>query len=861
VGVPYDSHEIERRWRHRWEEAGLYQLDLDAADPAKVFYNLVEFPYPSAQGLHVGHVFKYSGADAYGRYQRMLGRQVFQPIGFDAFGIHTENYALKADRHPMRLTGQTTEAFRAQLSRGGMAWDWSRSVDTSRPDYYRWTQWILTRLFRAGLMYQAEAPVLWCPSCLTVLAREQTESTSGVKVCERCSTPVTERQMRQWFLRITAFADRLVDGLSGLDWPERAKRLQRQWIGRSVGREIDFGDVTVFTTRPDTLPAVTFLVVAPGHPAAGSSRPHPLTGAAVPVLAADYVIESYGTGAVMGVPAHDERDRRFAAANGLSVSDAVLLGPDEAARLGRPAVRYRLRDWLISRQRYWGPPIPIIHCEGCGPVAVPDEDLPVVLPDVDEFRPAGTGVSPLAAVADFVHVSCPACGGPARRETDVSDTFVDSAWYFLRYPSTDFDDRPWDADRTSRILPVDLYAGGPEHVQRHHLYARFVTMALHDLGLVPFEEPFPRIRLGGLIVKEGAKMSKSRGNVINPDDYVTAHGSDVLRCALLFISPWEVGGDFHDGTISGIERFFSRVWNTVTGPTREQEGSDAAAERAIAAVTAAIEQLRFNVALARLMELAPQATTERGKRVLVQLLAPLAPHLAEELWAQLGEPFSVHASPWPTAEHVASSGAPVEIVVQVDGRVRARIHVAPDSAEADVVAAAVAAVGDVTPVRVVYVPGRVINLVTQNLGSGVETGRRRSWTGMTGSVPCRPDARGAPMKQYLLSVHDAPGETPSAEDIEQAYKAVDAFNGELQAHGAWVFAGGLFPADTATVVRVKDGEVLTTDGPFAETKEQLGGFWVIKAPDLDAALAWAAKGAAACRAAVEVRPFQDEPEA
>ena len=561
MGVPYDFREIEQRWRERWEEAGLHHVDLDTVNPSRLFYNLVEFPYPSAEGLHVGHIFKYSGADAYGRYQRMLGKEVFQPIGFDAFGIHTENYALKVGRHPLALTRQTTAAFRAQLSRGGMAWDWSRSVDTSQPGYYRWTQWVLTKLFAAGLLYQADAPVVWCPSCLTVLAREQTEVAAGGAVCERCSTPVTERQMRQWFLRTTAYAERLLAGLDDLDWPERAKRLQRQWIGRSEGREVDFGDLTVFTTRPDTLPAVTFLAVPAGHPAVGTARPHPLSGATLPVLAADYVVESYGTGAVMGVPAHDERDRRFAVAHSLPISDVPLLEPGQAELVGRPAVRYRMRDWLISRQRYWGPPIPIVHCQSCGPVAVPEEELPVLLPEVDDFRPTGTGRSPLAAVESFVRARCPSCGGPGRRETDVSDVFVDSSWYFLRYPSAEFNNKAWDAQRTETALPVDFYAGGPEHVQRHHLYARFVTMALHDLGLVDFDEPFPRVRLGGLIIKEGAKMSKSRGNVVGPDPYVRAHGSDVLRCALLFTCPWESGGDFHDDTISGIERFFGRCGN------------------------------------------------------------------------------------------------------------------------------------------------------------------------------------------------------------------------------------------------------------------------------------------------------------
>jgi leucyl-tRNA synthetase len=722
MAVPYNFREIEEHWRQRWEVSGLHRVDLDEVKPSELFYNLVEFPYPSAEGLHVGHIFKYSGVDAYGRFQRMRGQKVFQPMGFDAFGIHTENYALRVGRHPLALTRQTTAAFKVQLSRGGMAWDWSHCIDTSQPGYYRWTQWILTKLFAAGLLYQAEAPVVWCPSCLTVLAREQTEIVGGQSVCERCSTPVTEKEMRQWFLRITAYAERLLSGVDELDWPDRAKRLQRQWIGRSQGREVDFGDLAVFTTRPETLPAVTFLAVPPGHAASGSGRPHPLTGANVPVLAADYVIESYGTGAVMGVPAHDERDRRFAAANGLPVSNAPLLTPEQVECIGRPAVRYRLRDWLISRQRYWGPPIPIIHCEPCGPVPVPEDELPVLLPYVENFRPTGTARSPLAAVDSFVQVHCPSCGGPARRETDVSDNFVDSSWYFLRYPSTEYDDKPWGRLRTETALPVDFYAGGPEHVQRHHLYARFVTMALHDLGLVGFDEPFPRVRLGGLIIKEGAKMSKSRGNVIGPDGYVHAHGSDVLRCALLFTSPWESGGDFHDSTIAGIERFFTRVWKVVTDPVAEADRTDPNrpdphVDRTIASVTDAIQRLSFNVALARLMELSTAARTSRARKVLVQLLAPFAPHLAEELWHRLGQPFSVHTSAWPVADQAALDASDRDVVVQVNGRVRAQVRVAREATEGEVIAAAANSVALERPDRVIYIPGKLVNFVVSRTRS------------------------------------------------------------------------------------------------------------------------------------------------
>jgi leucyl-tRNA synthetase len=713
MDLPYDPHELEERWRAHWRSEGRGVVDLDATPSEALFYNLAEFPYPSAEGLHVGHVFKYCGVDAFGRYRRMRGQVVFQPIGFDAFGIHTENFALRRGQHPKELTTKTVENFRRQLSTIGCAWDWSRVIDTSRPEYYRWTQWLLVQLFRAGLMYQAEAPVVWCPSCLTVLAREQTED--GGTRCERCATRVTERLMRQWFLRITDYADRLVAGLETLDWPERAKRLQRAWIGRSEGREIDFHDLTAFTTRPETLPAVTFLAVAPDHPTAGETRPHPLTGALLPVVAADYVLGEYGTGVVMGVPAHDERDRRFALEHDLPTSDAALLSADGVALVGRPAVRYRLRDWLISRQRYWGPPIPIVHCARCGPVPVPEDELPVLLPDVEEFRPTGTGQSPLAAATEWGSVECPACGGPAHRETDVSDTFVDSSWYFLRYPSTEFDDRPWDAARTAKLLPVDFYAGGPEHVQRHHLYARFVTMALHDLGQVGFEEPFPTIRLGGFIVHHGAKMSKSRGNVVTPDEFVERNGSDVLRCALLFSAPWEAGGDFQLDAIAGIERFFIRVWRVVTGP---DEDAEAPLDRVVRDIGDAIERLHFNVGLARLMELTPQARSDKSKRVLVRLLAPFAPHLAEELWHHLGETGSVHDQPWPDYDANALLAAEVELAIQVDGRTRDRIVVPANALEATVIKLVrnrprvKEALAGRQINRVVYVPQRILNLVT-----------------------------------------------------------------------------------------------------------------------------------------------------
>jgi leucyl-tRNA synthetase len=813
-GRRFRPSEIEPTWQARWATDRLSEIDVERVAHDRKFYNLVEFPYPSAEGLHVGHAYTYSGADTYGRYWRMRGREVFQPIGFDSFGIHTENYALRVGEHPRTLTERTIANYRRQLMSLGAAWDWSREIVTSDPSYYRWTQWSFVKLYRAGLAVRRDAPVVWCPSCLTVLANEQLEGDR----CERCGTRVVQRTMLQWFLRITAYAEELLRGLDDLDWPESAKRAQREWIGRSEGVEIDFEvpdrgrRLTTFTTRPDTLFGVTFLVLPPEHPNlnalaretgqedevrrfveealrervatsarsgeeaeprprrgafTGSFAVHPATGKRVPIYVADYVVASYGTGAVMGVPAHDERDFRFATANGLPVvqvirppedteatvsrqwvGEGVLIGSDRFSGLpsqrardaiaewlgargaGRRAVRYRLRDWLISRQRYWGPPIPIVYCDECGTMPVPEEDLPVVLPEVADFRPTGTGVSPLATAESFVHTACPSCGGSARRETDVSDTFLDSSWYFLRYPSSDVHDRPWDRQRTERMLPVDSYAGGPEHVMRHHLYARFVTRALHDLGLVPFAEPFPGLRLHGMLTKDGAKMSKSRGNVMSPDRYIADHGADVTRMYLLFIGPWDEGGDFSDAGIAGIERFLQRTWRLVTEPHSPGRGGVdlPSLDRAIAEVGADLEQMRFNTAIASLMELVRWARRERAKMAseewtrvsgaTVLLLAPFAPHLAEELWSRIGGEYSVHRQPWPAHDPRALVAEQVTLVIQVDGKTRDRIQV-PRGIDRDRALERAMDRENVRrhlvggkPRRVVFVPSRIINLVT-----------------------------------------------------------------------------------------------------------------------------------------------------
>jgi leucyl-tRNA synthetase len=820
--------EREEHWRRRWLEDPPFSFAVDSVPAGEKFYNLVEFPYPSAEGLHVGHVYTYCGADTLGRYRRMRGRKVFQPMGFDSFGIHTENYALRVGENPKTLTARTIANYRRQLRRLGAAWEWEHELTTSDPDYYRWTQWIFVKLFEAGLAEQQESSVVWCPSCLTVLAFEQVDGDS----CERCGTVVTQKVMKQWYLRITAYADALVDSLDGLDWPDLSKVLQREWIGRSDGAEVVFDvagrdglAIETFTTRVDTLYGVTYIALSSSHPFVaeltdeaharevatfveaarsvvgaarfsrqgelpargvftGAHATHPLTGAPLPIYVADYVLEEYGTGAVMGVPAHDARDLQFAEAMGLPVrtvvappagsegskeddlppltprqirrggedagvwtGDGVLVDsgpysglPSAAARdeitdglsrsgRGRASRRYRLRDWLVSRQRYWGSPIPIVHCEECGPVAVPVEDLPVVLPDVEQFRPTGTGLSPLATIESFVNASCPRCGGPARRETDVLDTFVESSWYYLRYPQPHRDDVPWDPEVMARLLPVDMYAGGREHTTRHHLYARFVTRALHDLGLLPFAEPFATLRLHGMLIKDGAKMSKSRGNVVNPDEYVDRVGADNLRLYLLFCGPWEEGGDFSDRGLMGMVRFTARLAHVVREAHAPGPGGVdlAPLHHAIARVQGDIERLKFNTAIAALMECvrwlrgAREQMNERewqvSSRTLVRLLAPLAPHLAEELWSALGEPYSVHCQPWPQPDESALRRQEYELVIQVNGRVRDRVAVPCGTTEQEAIDMALnrprvaSHLQDRSIRRVVFVPDRLLNLV------------------------------------------------------------------------------------------------------------------------------------------------------
>ncbi|HEY6379514.1 MAG TPA: leucine--tRNA ligase [Candidatus Dormibacteraeota bacterium] len=794
---PYDHRSVEARRRRRWEEAGTNRADLDHA--TRPFYNLMMFPYPSAEGLHIGNCYAFTGADAHGRYRRLRGDDVFEPMGFDAFGIHSENYAIKMGEHPALMTRRTIANFREQLKHLGLMFDWDHELSTTDPEYYRWTQWIFLRLFDAGLAEHREGAVNWCPSCLTVLADEQVIDGR----CERCESRVEKRFLKQWFLRITAYAQQLLDATAELDWSEKTKVAQRNWIGRSEGANIRFdlegcaqGEVTVFTTRPDTLFGATFAVVGADHPRLldfvspdraaeveawvralppadaepdfsvgirlGSVAVHPLTGARLPVLAAPYVLGAYGTGVIMAVPGHDERDWHFARAHALPIVEVIAGGDvtnapyegsgnmvnsgdldgtgwqegkgrvvERLGALGRgeAAVQYRLRDWLISRQRYWGPPIPIIHCPTDGPVRVPDEDLPVVLPEVDEFRPLGTGTSPLAAVEEWVNVPCPKCGKPARRETDVSDTFLDSAWYFLRYPSTEFADVPFDRERTWRWLPVDMYIGGHEHAVLHLLYSRFVMRALFDLGLVPEPEPYRRFRAHGMIIAGGAKMSKTKGNVVNPDGYIERYGADTFRLYLLYLGPYSEGGDWSDNGIRGMARFLDRVWRLAQAPLDDGAGSPAQERRRhrlIAAVDERTAELRYNTAISALIEFSKALEQDLNKQgvlrredvaTLIQLLAPFAPHITDELWERTGHPGSVHDSAYPVHDPELAAVDAAVVVVQVNGTKRGEFKAVAGTPLEELQAVALALpriqeiLGDRTPRRLVVVPDRIVNIV------------------------------------------------------------------------------------------------------------------------------------------------------
>lgn len=729
--MKYNPQKLEKKQQKAWRESRIYEPDLTNAK--KPFYNLMMFPYPSAEGLHVGNMYAFVGSDIYGRAKRMQGYDVFEPIGLDGFGIHSENYAMKIGAHPAAQAKVSQKRFYKQMDSIGNGFAFEERVETYDPAYYKWTQWLFIQMFKAGLAYRTKAPVNWCIGCLTVLSDEQAE---GGK-CERCGSAVVKKELEQWFFKITDYAEKLLKNLDTLDWSEKVKVAQRNWIGKSEGAEIVFklkggGELSVFTTRPDTIMGVTFIAVAHGSAHAGKIAVHPVTGAELPVYAADYVVAGYGTAAVMGVPAHDERDRAFAEAHGIYVSDAPLLPPDEALKKcgGTKETRYRLRDWLVSRQRYWGPPIPMVHCAACGWQPVPEDQLPVLLPRVKNFRPTGTGMSPLASVKSFYEALCPKCGGKARRETDVSDTFLDSSWYFLGYlllegrrqkagaqsvnGSGAVSDLGFRISNFDKWLPVDTYIGGAEHSVLHLLYSRFVTMALHDMGYVDFDEPFTVFRAHGLLIKEGAKMSKSKGNVINPDEYIVRYGADTLRTYLMFLAPFSQGGDFRDEAVMGIYRFLGRVWAFGSGKVRP--GRNAAVQKAlhqaIKKVTEDIAGLKYNTAISALMvalrELEAGESHTEDVKTFLKLLAPFAPHITDELWGRLGEAGSIHASVWPVCDETLLREEEFDLVVQVNGKTKRVVKAPKGIREAEAVRRAGV---DCVPKRVIFIPDRLINFI------------------------------------------------------------------------------------------------------------------------------------------------------
>ena len=820
-GERFDPASFEAKWRDRWEADGLY-LARDDDERAK-HYLLTMYPYTSGD-LHIGHWYAVTGPDVVARMRRMQGLNVMFPMGFDSFGLPAENAAIDQGVHPATWTNQNIERMRSQFRTTGCMFDWSREVVTSDPDYYRGTQWLFAQFYKAGLAYRAMAAVDWCPKDQVVLAREQVLGPE--RRCWRCGTPVVKRDLEQWFFRITRYGDELLD-FSGIDWPEPIRLMQTNWIGRSEGAEIEFpveaevvGGIRVFTTRPDTIYGATFMVLAPEHPLVaalvtpdrkdeveayvaaarreteiervsaereksgvfiGSHAVNPMTNERIPIWVADYVLPGYGTGAIMAVPAHDERDYAFARRyelpiryvvapasrelpdseafvahtadetlvesgefTGMPAAEAIAAITQQLADmgLGTAAVTYRLRDWLVSRQRYWGAPIPIVYCEQHGAQLVPEDQLPVLLPSEVDFAP--TGVSPLASHPEFLAATCPVDGGPARRETDTMDTFVDSSWYFLRYTSP-HDERAWDPDKARLWMPVDMYTGGAEHAVLHLMYARFFVKALRDMGILDFNEPFLALRNQGQILgADHHRMSKSRGNVVNPDDLVARYGTDAVRLFLMFIGPWDQGGPWSTTGIDGVYRFLGRVWHFSQthdeAPGAQAGGAEGAAEaerslrrathQAIAAVTEDYEGFRFNTGIAKLMELVNALADARDAGIgrsaayaeaidtLLLLVAPVAPHVAEELWERRGKPYSIHQQAWPASDPGLAAADAIELPVQVDGKLRDRLRVAAGTSAEEIERLALVSERVQTylrgraPLRVIQIPDKLVNVVT-----------------------------------------------------------------------------------------------------------------------------------------------------
>ena len=802
--MKYDFAAIEKKWQKRWEETKPYAAVT--GDKRPKFYGLIEFPYPSGQGLHVGHPRPFTAMDIVTRKKRMEGYNVLYPIGFDAFGLPTENYAIKNHIHPAIVTKQNIANFTSQLKMLGYGFDWDRCIDTTDPSYYKWTQWIFQQMFKRGLAYKTTMPVNWCTSCKCVLANE--EVVNGV--CERCGSEVIRKEKSQWMLKITAYAQRLLDDLEDVDYIERVKIQQRNWIGRSTGAEITFqtniGDeVTVYTTRADTLFGTSYMVISPEHPLLKNWQPHiknwdavaayqeeaarksdfergelnkektgvrlegieainPVTHKPLPLFVSDYVLMGYGTGVVMGVPGHDQRDWEFAKKFGLPIIEVVqggdvtkeaFVAKDDTAIMvnsgflngmtvkeaipamkkyvveqgfGKEKVNFKLRDWVFSRQRYWGEPIPLVNCEKCGWVPVPEEQLPVVLPQVESYEPTDDGESPLSKMTDWVNTTCPCCGGPAKRETDTMPQWAGSSWYFLRYMDPHNNDALASREALEYWSPVDWYNGGMEHTTLHLLYSRFWHKFLYDIGVVPTREPYRKRTSHGMILGEnGEKMSKSRGNVVNPDDIVRDYGADTMRLYEMFIGDFEKSAPWNTASIKGCRRFLERVWSLADilvdgdGYSAELEG---AMHRTIKKVTEDIEVLKMNTAIAAMMsllnEIYDKKSITRGEfKTLLILLNPFAPHITEELWQQCGYEGQLAHAKWPEFDEAKCVEDTVEIAVQVNGKLRAKLTVATGAAKEDAIAAAKAepnvakALEGKTICKEIYVPGKLVNIAVR----------------------------------------------------------------------------------------------------------------------------------------------------
>lgn len=803
MSTKYNFKEIEEKWRKIWEENPVNPPD----DSKPKYYCLDMFPYPSGNGLHVGHWRGYVLSDVISRQKLMEGYELLHPMGWDAFGLPAENYAIKTGTHPSEATKKSISNIKRQVNDIAAIYDWDKEINTTDPEYYKWTQWIFIQMFKNGLAYEKEMPLNWCPNCKAVLANE--EATNGV--CDRCGATVTKKNLRQWMLRITKYADRLLNDLDKLDWPEKVKKMQSDWIGKSYGAEIDFPvdgtdkAIKVYTTRPDTLYGATFMVLSPEHPIVkdittaeykdamdkycyeastksnvsrmtdkektgvftGSYGINPLNGAKTPIWVSDYVLADYGTGAIMCVPAHDDRDFEFAKKfdlpiiqviskdgkevenlteaytepgiminsnefNGMKSEDAKKKVPDymEEKGFGKKTVNFKLRDWVFSRQRYWGEPIPLIHCEKCGTVPVPEDQLPVILPNVKSYKPTDTGESPLAAIDEWVNTTCPCCGGPAKRETNTMPQWAGSSWYYLRYCDNHNDKELASKEALKKWLPVDMYVGGVEHAVLHLLYARFYTKFLHDIGVVDFDEPFKRLFNQGMITKDGAKMSKNKGNVVSPDETVENYGCDSLRMYELFIGPPELDSEWDDNGIDGVFRYLNKVWKFVNEykdklvekPTAEMEFVK---NKLTCEITKRLEALTLNTVVSGFMEYtnkmiavakAAGGIDKDSLETLTLLLAPFTPHISEEMWQLLGHDTSVFTHGWPKYDESKLKEETVNIAVQINGKVKVQLSVDPSADKDTVLAAAKAALGDKLSgniVKEIYVPGRIANIVVK----------------------------------------------------------------------------------------------------------------------------------------------------